>query len=105
MPTPPGVPKVNTVPDPCESSPAYPPDLRALTSLRIFLAVGVVLFHFQLQTDHALGYSAIVERSRLAFSALNDELRYAALIAQGRELDPDEMRRACQYAFDHIFAI
>lgn len=47
----------------------------------------------------------IVERSRLAFSALNDELRYAALIAQGRELDPDEMRRACQYAFDHIFAI
>ena len=69
MPTPPGVPKVNTVPDPRESSPAYPPDLRALTSLRIFLAVGVVLFHFQLQTDHALGYSPIIERSRLAVDA------------------------------------
>jgi peptidoglycan/LPS O-acetylase OafA/YrhL len=44
----------------------YPADLRALTSLRAFLAVGVVLFHYQLQWDPALGFSPIIERSRLA---------------------------------------
>lgn len=44
----------------------FPQDLRALTSLRIFLALGVVLFHFQIQTDHTFGYSHIIERSRLA---------------------------------------
>ena len=33
----------------------YPADLRALTSLRAFLAMGVVLFHYQLQWDPALG--------------------------------------------------
>lgn len=44
----------------------YPANLRALTSLRAFLAVGVVLFHYQLQWDPALGFSPIIERSRLA---------------------------------------
>ena len=34
--------------------------------LRAFLAVGVVLFHYQLQWDPALGFSPIIERSRLA---------------------------------------
>ncbi len=47
----------------------YPADLRALTSLRAFLAVGVVLFHYQLQWDPALGFSPIIERSRLAVDA------------------------------------
>lgn len=47
----------------------YPTDLRALTSLRAFLAVGVVLFHYQLQWDPALGFSPIIERSRLAVDA------------------------------------
>ncbi|WP_084375313.1 acyltransferase family protein [Brevundimonas vesicularis] len=47
----------------------YPVDLRALTSLRAFLAMGVVLFHYQLQWDPALGYSPIIERSRLAVDA------------------------------------
>ncbi|CAN5329657.1 acyltransferase [soil metagenome] len=51
---------------PVSSDQPYPQDLRALTSLRIFLAIGVVLFHFQIQTDHTLGYSHIIERSRLA---------------------------------------
>ena len=37
----------------------YPADLRALTSLRAFLALGVVLFHYQLQWDPALGLSLI----------------------------------------------
>ena len=47
----------------------YPADLRALTSLRAFLALGVVLFHYQLQWDPALGFSPIIERSRLAVDA------------------------------------
>ncbi|MEQ7154118.1 acyltransferase family protein [Brevundimonas aurifodinae] len=47
----------------------YPADLRALTSLRAFLALGVVLFHYQLQWDPALGFSSIIERSRLAVDA------------------------------------
>lgn len=47
----------------------YPADLRALTSLRAFLALGVVLFHYQLQWDPALGFSPILERSRLAVDA------------------------------------
>ena len=47
----------------------YPTDLRALTSLRAFLAIGVVLFHYQLQWDPALGFSPIIERSRLAVDA------------------------------------
>ena len=47
----------------------YPSDLRALTSLRAFLALGVVLFHYQLQWDPALGVSPIIERSRLAVDA------------------------------------
>ena len=47
----------------------YPADLMALTSLRAFLAMGVVLFHYQLQWDPALGYSPIIERSRLAVDA------------------------------------
>lgn len=47
----------------------YPAELRALTSLRAFLAVGVVLFHYQLQWDPALGFSPIIERSRLAVDA------------------------------------
>ena len=47
----------------------YPADLRALTSLRAFLAVGVVMFHYQLQWDPALGFSPIIERSRLAVDA------------------------------------
>ena len=51
------------------SSEGYPADLRALTSLRAFLALGVVLFHYQLQWDPALGYSPIIERSRLAVDA------------------------------------
>lgn len=50
-------------------SEGYPSDLRALTSLRAFLAFGVVLFHYQLQWDPALGYSPIIERSRLAVDA------------------------------------
>lgn len=50
-------------------SEGYPSDLRALTSLRAFLALGVVLFHYQLQWDPALGYSPIIERSRLAVDA------------------------------------
>ncbi|MBU2270678.1 MAG: acyltransferase family protein, partial [Alphaproteobacteria bacterium] len=37
--------------------------------MRAFLAVGVVLFHYQLQWDPALGYSPILERSRLAVDA------------------------------------
>ena len=48
---------------------SFPADLRALTSLRAFLAVGVVLFHYQLQWDPALGFSPIIERSRLAVDA------------------------------------
>lgn len=48
------------------TSEGYPADLRALTSLRAFLALGVVLFHYQLQWDPALGFSPIIERSRLA---------------------------------------
>lgn len=48
------------------TSDGYPADLRALTSLRAFLALGVVLFHYQLQWDPALGFSPILERSRLA---------------------------------------
>lgn len=51
------------------ATPGYPADLKALTSLRAFLAVGVVLFHYQLQIDPALGYSPIIERSRLAVDA------------------------------------
>jgi peptidoglycan/LPS O-acetylase OafA/YrhL len=51
------------------SSEGYPADLRALTSLRAFLALGVVLFHYQLQWDPALGFSPIIERSRLAVDA------------------------------------
>ncbi|MBB5745673.1 acyltransferase family protein [Brevundimonas variabilis] len=47
----------------------YPSDLRALTSLRAFLALGVVLFHYQLQWDPAFGFSPIIERSRLAVDA------------------------------------
>lgn len=47
----------------------YRADLRALTSLRGFLALGVVLFHYQLQWDPALGFSPIIERSRLAVDA------------------------------------
>jgi len=47
----------------------YPADLRALTSLRAFLALGVVLFHYQLQWDPTLGFSPIIERSRLAVDA------------------------------------
>ena len=47
----------------------YPADLRALTGLRAFLALGVVLFHYQLQWDPALGFSPIIERSRLAVDA------------------------------------
>lgn len=47
----------------------YPAELRALTSLRAFLALGVVLFHYQLQWDPALGFSPIIERSRLAVDA------------------------------------
>ncbi|CAN5385699.1 acyltransferase [soil metagenome] len=47
----------------------YPADLRALTSLRAFLSLGVVLFHYQLQWDPALGFSPIIERSRLAVDA------------------------------------
>lgn len=47
----------------------YPTDLRALTSLRAFLALGVVLFHYQLQWDPVLGFSSIIERSRLAVDA------------------------------------
>lgn len=50
-------------------SEGYPSDLRALTSLRAFLALGVVLFHYQLQWDPGLGYSPIIERSRLAVDA------------------------------------
>ncbi len=50
-------------------SEGYPSDLRALTSLRAFLALGVVLFHYQLQWDPALGFSPIIERSRLAVDA------------------------------------
>ena len=50
-------------------SEGYPADLRALTSLRAFLALGVVLFHYQLQWDPALGFSPIIERSRLAVDA------------------------------------
>ncbi|MFA4950441.1 acyltransferase family protein [Brevundimonas sp.] len=50
-------------------SEGYPSDLRALTSLRAFLAFGVVLFHYQLQWDPAFGYSPIIERSRLAVDA------------------------------------
>lgn len=51
------------------TSAGYPSDLRALTSLRAFLALGVVLFHYQLQWDPALGFSPIIERSRLAVDA------------------------------------
>lgn len=51
------------------ASEGYPSDLRALTSLRAFLALGVVLFHYQLQWDPALGFSPIIERSRLAVDA------------------------------------
>ena len=51
------------------TSDGYPADLRALTSLRAFLALGVVLFHYQLQWDPALGFSPIIERSRLAVDA------------------------------------
>ncbi|MDP1630248.1 MAG: acyltransferase [Caulobacter sp.] len=51
------------------TSDGYPADLRALTSLRAFLALGVVLFHYQLQWDPALGFSSIIERSRLAVDA------------------------------------
>ena len=51
------------------TSVGYPADLRALTSLRAFLAFGVVLFHYQLQWDPALGFSPIIERSRLAVDA------------------------------------
>lgn len=47
----------------------FPADLKALTSLRAFLALGVVLFHYQLQWDPALGFSPIIERSRLAVDA------------------------------------
>lgn len=50
-------------------SDGYPSDLKALTSLRAFLAVGVVLFHYQLQWDWALGFSPLIERSRLAVDA------------------------------------
>ncbi|OYW39182.1 MAG: hypothetical protein B7Z42_06415 [Brevundimonas sp. 12-68-7] len=50
-------------------SEGYPADLRALTSLRAFLAIGVVLFHYQLQWDPAFGVSPIIERSRLAVDA------------------------------------
>lgn len=57
------------MPPPDTPESAYPRDIRALTSLRIFLALGVVLFHFQLQTDYADGYSHIIERSRLAVDA------------------------------------
>ena len=51
------------------TSDGYPADLRALTSLRAFLALGVVLFYYQLQWDPALGFSPIIERSRLAVDA------------------------------------
>lgn len=51
------------------TSDGYPADLRALTSLRAFLAVGVVLFHYQLQWDPSLGFSPVIERSRLAVDA------------------------------------
>lgn len=52
-----------------ETKHPYPQDLRALTSMRIFLAIGVVLFHFQIQADHSGGHSNIIERSRLAVDA------------------------------------
>jgi hypothetical protein len=47
----------------------------------------------------------VVERSQQAFNAVDDDLRNAAIIAPGRELDPDDMRRACKFAFEHILAI
>lgn len=57
------------MPPPAVAPAPYPQDIRSLTSLRIFLALGVVLFHFQLQTNHDAGYSPIIERSRLAVDA------------------------------------
>jgi peptidoglycan/LPS O-acetylase OafA/YrhL len=47
----------------------FPADLKALISLRALLALGVVLFHYQLQWDPTLGFSPIIERSRLAVDA------------------------------------
>jgi len=45
---------------------AFPANLHALTSLRAFLALGVVLFHYQLQWDpEDLGFSPLINRARL----------------------------------------
>ncbi|WP_440532660.1 GSU2403 family nucleotidyltransferase fold protein [Variovorax sp. YR566] len=47
----------------------------------------------------------VIELSQQTFNAVDDDLRNAAIIAQGRDLDPDDMRRACKFAFEHILAI
>jgi len=48
-------------------TPAYPEHLPALTSVRFFLALGVVIFHYQVNMlpEDASGFS-LIERSRLA---------------------------------------
>lgn len=49
---------------------AFPPDLPALTSVRLFLALGVVLFHYQLQWPwETLTVTGVLDRARLGVDA------------------------------------
>jgi peptidoglycan/LPS O-acetylase OafA/YrhL len=49
---------------------AFPPNLPALTSIRFFLALGVVLFHYQLQWPwETLKVTGLLDRARLGVDA------------------------------------
>lgn len=48
----------------------FPADLPALTSVRFFLALGVVLFHYQLQWPwEAMAFTGLLDRARLGVDA------------------------------------
>lgn len=46
----------------------------------------------------------VIQVSQQTFSVLNDVIRSAATIVPDRGLDPDDIRRTCKLALDHILA-